>query len=67
MPYICYYIKNVYITKVDSPGNRNGKNYKFINFFQTYFYFLSYGQPDDDHDWSKHVADLRAKYGSTRL
>lgn len=24
--------------------------------------FLSCGQPDDDHVWPKHVADLRTKY-----
>jgi len=27
-----------------------------------YLYFLSYGQPDDNHVWSKHVADMRTKY-----
>jgi len=27
-----------------------------------YLYFLSCVQPDDDHVWSKHVADIRTKY-----
>jgi hypothetical protein len=26
------------------------------------FIFLSGGQPEDGHIWSKHVADLRAKF-----
>jgi hypothetical protein len=61
MPYICYYIKQLvciyfYITTYVRHWDINPNTTVYI------FPFFSCGQPDDDHVWSKHVADLRTKY-----